>query len=312
MHISVMLNEVMHYIEPKDNGVYIDATFGCGGYTKAILDKVQNAIIYCIDRDVNAKKYFDEIDPKSNKVFFINDTFSNISSIITEHNIAKIDGIMFDFGVSSPQIDTPEYGFSFQKDGPLLMSMGLSKITAHEVVNYYTEYDLARVIFEYGDEKKSRRIAKAIVNYRQKKLIESTLELALIVKSAVGYYNDKIDPATRTFQAIRIEVNQELSEIKTALTSCIKSLHEMGSSAKIACVSFHSLEDKIVKDIFNQFSGKEREKIFDRNYGTLIQNPKKQPKLLDIITKKPIDVSDQEARANVRARSAKLRVCSIV
>ena len=248
MHVPVLLREVMEIIEPTSESRILDCTFGGGGHTKAILD-MANCYVCAIDRDPDAEQRAKEIKLRyKNRFDFIRGNFSNISNIFCDSE--KFDAVLFDLGISSFQLDEAERGFSFSKDARLDMRMSKNGISAYEVVNSYSEEDLANIIWTYGEEKKSRKIASYIVKSRQNNPIETTLQLSAIIHSAIGFPFDrkkysKIDTATKTFQAIRIFVNDELKELHVALNS----LHQiLNNNAKIAIISFHSLEDRIVKN----------------------------------------------------------------
>ena len=301
MHISVLPNELITGMDIKDNGLYIDATFGAGGHSMRLLEANSTAKLIALDRDENAIAIADKMKQKFGDRFeFKNLLFSDIDKA----NDEQIDGIMYDIGISSMQVDEAERGFSFNKSGPLSMEMGLNNISAEDIVNGYTEEKLANLIYKYGDERKSRIIAKKIVEHRQKERIVDTLVLGEIIRKTLGKYNDDIHPATRTFQALRIAVNNELDELEISLEKAIKKLK---SGGRICVITFHSLEDKIVKNIFNKYSGKQIID-FDRNYGGFSDNVIASETLLKLITKKPIIPTDLEIKNNIRARSAKLRI----
>lgn len=296
-HNPVLLKEVLAALEPIDQAVFVDATFGAGGYTKALLKEGARKVV-AFDRDDSARHYLDLLSNEfPNKVNFINDNFSNMGHHIQE----QVDGIVFDVGVSSMQLDQAERGFSFNKEGELDMRMDTkATLTAADVVNSYDEKHLADLLFTYGGEKKSRIIAKNIVKYREDKLFATTTELANVITSSVGYYNDKIHPATRSFQAIRIEVNDELK----ALTEGIKaasSLLKVGG--RMAVVTFHSLEDVIVKRYFNELC-KKQDGV--NRYMPFVEDGEKSCNF-SLINKKVISASLEETSINPRARSAKLR-----
>ena len=304
-HIPVMLNEVKSFI-PVDKKINVmDATFGGGGYSKAILEdfNVQNLI--AIDRDLTAKIFSKELEKKFENFSFINGCFSQIDKLIYNSSFKniKFDLIVFDLGTSSNQIDNPERGFSFMNEGPLDMRMGINTKKVYDVINKYSEIDLANIIYKYGEERLSRRIAKKIVSTRINKKIKTTKELANIIK---GCFNQKqiskskINPATKTFQALRVYVNDELNEISIALN---KSLDLLNHRGKIIIVSFQSLEDRIVKDFLNHNSGKRWRS--SRHYPELAEDG---PITLSLITKKPIRPSEQEVFLYFRSRSAKLRI----
>ena len=232
------------------------------------------------------------------KFTFVNGRFSELIKFLEDKKIKKVNGVVFDLGVSSPQLDKNERGFSFKSDGPLDMRMSLEGPTAEEFINKVEEKTLADIIYEYGDEVFSRRIAKNIANERLTKRINSTLQLATIIRKSIPFSKQKIDPATRTFQAIRIYLNNEIDELEKGLIAAEKSLHPDGI---LAVVSFHSIEDKIVKEFFIKCS---KSKPISRYLPE--ENQRKHS--LEILTKKPICPSEKEKEENRRSRSAKLRV----
>ena len=314
-HIPVMKKEVLEFLNPQKDDFYIDCTFGGGGHSNAILEKGSKVI--AIDRDENNKKFAIELQKLyGENLIFINDRFSNIKAILEKYNFIlnenfnltkckKIKGILYDLGVSSMQIDQAERGFSFQKDGKLDMRMGCNNFSAEDIVNKATQWELADIIYKYGDERFAKKIANAIVKSREEKPIIYTTELADIVKKAVPFYNDKIHPATRTFQAIRIAVNDELQELEKSLDDLCKVLPV---GCMVCVITFHSLEDKIVKNIFNKYS-KSQSKHFNRNDPEILTSNNNLSSItLKVITKKPILPTQQEINQNIRARSAKMRV----
>ena len=302
-HIPVLLNEVMGFLSPLDNKIYVDATFGAGGYSKAIL-KTPEARVIAIDQDESVISYANQINKDfGNRLQLVQSNFQNIKQILLSKNILSCAGIVFDIGVSSMQIDNGERGFSFMHDGPLDMRMNQnSDITAYDIVNGYSCDALASIIFKYGDEKKSYRIAKNICYEREKSPINSTKQLSTIIANAAQPYRDTINPATRTFQALRIVVNDELKALSMALEGLEEYLEINGI---IAIVTFHSLEDSIVKNAFNKIS---EPKVHKNKYVTskLICDPNK--KMYNNLTRRVIAPSEAEVRSNIRARSAKLRV----
>ena len=305
MHQPVMLNEVKSFIPKTKKINVIDATFGGGSYTKEILNDFDVKNLIAIDRDPISKIFSRELEKKFTNFQLINDKFSNIDEICNDLNfkLNKFDAIIFDLGASSNQIDDSNRGFSFQKDGPLDMKMGVSEKNAHEVVNKYEEKKLAEIIFKLGEEKFSRRIAKNIIKNRKIKIINSTVELANIVSQSIpGIFvkKAKTHPATKTFQALRIYINDELKELKSSLDKTLKLLNKDGI---LIIVSFQSLEDRIVKDFYNHNSGKRWRS--SRHYPELADDS---PINLKIITKKPLRPSEAEIINNPRSRSAKLRV----
>ena len=300
-----MINEIISFLPLTKSINVIDATFGGGGYSKTILEKFNVNQLLAIDRDPISKIFAKEIKSKFSNFTLINDKFSKIEEIVnnTKFKDKKFDIILFDIGTSSNQIDNAQRGFSFNKSGPLDMRMGSSDKNAYDIINNYEEKNLADIIYQYGEERYSRVIAKEIVKNRKIKFISDTIELSNIIKKCLPKKNqlkNKIHPATKTFQAIRIYVNDELSELKTSLEKTLKILNKDGL---ILVVSFQSLEDRIVKDFFNHNSGKRWRS--SRHYPEL---PDKLATQLKIITKKPILPSASEILENPRSRSAKLRV----
>lgn len=302
-HTSVLLKEVLSLLSPQDGGVYVDATFGAGGYSKAILESAC-CKVYGIDRDETVTKFHNDLNTKyPGKVELFIDRFSNIKNVLSSIEPSPVisvldtgitsngvDGIVFDIGVSSMQIDDGERGFSFLHDGPLDMSMdNSSHINASTFVNTLREEEIANTIYNFGGERHSRKIARAIVNVRKKKPIKTTLELANIVRSVVFRGKSKIDPATRTFQAIRIWVNDELGELEKGIKAASEILNKSGS--RLVVVTFHSLEDRIVKNFFKG----------------LCEPGLNDCKAFSLINKKVIKASEEEINANPRSRSAKLR-----
>lgn len=296
-HISVMLDEVLKSLSPKSGETYLDCTFGAGGYTRAILESA-NCKVISIDRDKNVEKYVNEVKKEFKDRFsFLYGKFSEVDKLLKQINVEKVDAVIMDLGVSSMQLDEGNRGFSFNKEADLDMRMSEDGLSASEVVNSYKEDELADIIYRYGDEKKSRQIAKKITEQRRKKRIETTTELANIVRSCFAG-RGKTDNATKTFQAIRIFINDELNELKKALEISKKILNKGG---RLIVVTFHSLEDKIVKDFLRKESGH-----LSRKKNKYAKQEEKFEFLLDI--KKAVIVSDEETKNNIRARSAKLRV----
>ncbi len=305
LHKSVMIKEIISFLPLTKSINVIDATFGGGGYSKTILEKFNVNQLLAIDRDPISKIFAKEIESKFSNFSLINDKFSKIEEIVNNTKLKdkKFDIILFDIGTSSNQIDNAQRGFSFNKSGPLDMRMGSSDKNAYDIINKYEEKNLADIIYQYGQERYSRVIAKEIVKNRKIKFISDTIELSNIIKKCLPKKNqlkNKIHPATKTFQAIRIYVNDELSELKTSLE---KTLNILNKDGLILVVSFQSLEDRIVKDFFNHNSGKRWRS--SRHYPEL---PDKLATQLKIITKKPILPSASEILENPRSRSAKLRV----
>ncbi len=298
-HTPVLLNEVLEALAPRDSAIYLDGTFGAGGYSQAILDKAQCQVV-ALDRDASVMPYATELASRYGKRFcFINGNFGNMQQLLRSNGYDQIDGVVLDIGVSSMQLAQAERGFSFMNDGPLDMRMDNSQIrTAAAIVSEYNEQELADLFFTYGGERKSRRIAHAIVTARQQAPIRSTLQLANIVKGAVSRYHDAIHPATRTFQALRIEVNNELKELELGLQEAVALLAPLG---RLVVVTFHSLEDAIVKRCFMKLCGK---KVHTNKYKSEEYAPSH---AFCHISNGAVAPSRSETYANPRARSAKLR-----
>ena len=294
-HIPVMLDEVLMYLAPKDGEIYVDATFGNGGYSEAIL-KAANCKVIALDRDPSVKSRADELkEAYGSKFEFRAGTFGNIADLIKE----TVHGVVFDIGVSSMQLDDGFRGFSFAKEAPLDMRMSMSGISAKDIVNTYGEKELADLIYLYGEERKSRQIAAKIVEYRAKKEIETTTELAGIIYQVMPKHSGLIDPATRTFQAIRIAVNNELQELENGL---IGAKERLCADGRLVVVDFHSLEDRIVKNFFSQNSEK---KVHISRYNKDFALPDT-GKAFAFVSK-AITPTEVECALNPRARSAKLR-----
>ncbi|MEM7617420.1 MAG: 16S rRNA (cytosine(1402)-N(4))-methyltransferase RsmH [Pseudomonadota bacterium] len=300
-HQPVLLEEMLQYLAPVDNETYIDATFGAGGYSSAILDKCKCNII-AIDRDKNVMQHADKLAKQYPSNFtFINERFSMLKQICAELKIDKLHGIVMDLGVSSMQLDQAERGFSFNKAGPLNMDMGQSDRRAIDLINNEDEKILADIIYNFGDERNSRAIARNIVKQREiLGEITTTEQLSEIISAVNKKSKDGIHPATKTFQAIRIWVNQELEEIHQALEAAKLLLEENG---RLVVITFHSIEDKIVKDFLRKHSGYTNS---PSRYQPYI-NDNVNEKAFKIITRKAVKPTDGEVKNNRRARSAKLR-----
>lgn len=288
-----MLQEVLTALKPQKGEVYVDATFGNGGYTKAILENADCKVI-ALDRDPTVKVRVNEFKNMYGDRFeFRAGQFGDFADLVPE----KINGAVFDIGVSSMQLDEAERGFSFSKEGALDMRMSQDGISAKDIVNSYDEEALADLIYQYGEERKSRQIAKRIAEYRQNKKIETTTELAEIIYSVIHKKFGEIDPATRTFQALRIAVNDELGELSRGLSGAANRLQKNG---RLVVVDFHSLEDRIVKNFFKENGGK---RIRVSKYAPeLVQDEH-----LFAEVSKVIMPTSEECEKNPRARSAKLR-----
>jgi len=300
MHKTVLLNETVQYLNLKEDGVYVDATLGFGGHSGLILEKIKRGFLFAFDQDEMAiTKAREKLSQIGNNFEIIKSNFCNLKEELEKRNIKKIDGIIFDIGVSSPQLDIAERGFSYHNDAKLDMRMDRSKdFSAYNVVNEYSYNELVRVLRDYGEEKYASSIAKNIVKKREEKPIETTLELVDIIKSSMPMKAMKEShPARKTFQAIRIEVNNELEVLKIALEDALKLL-EVGG--RISIITFHSLEDRIVKEIFNKYS-----KV-DSNLSKLPFIPEEYLPKYKLIAN--ITPSKEELEENNRARSARLRV----
>jgi 16S rRNA (cytosine1402-N4)-methyltransferase len=299
-HIPVMLDEVLHALEPRDGGLYIDGTFGAGGYSRAILSAAECRLIG-IDRDPSVRPAADHLKQASGGRFvFVEAPFSAMEEVILANGGQGVDGIVLDIGVSSMQIDQAERGFSFQKKGPLDMRMAASGPTAADAVNLLSEKELADIFYVYGEERRSRRVAKFIIDARAEAKIETTDRLADIVSRAVGGKHSKIHPATRVFQALRIFVNDELGELARALDAAERLLSPLG---RLVVVTFHSLEDRMVKTFLRARAGLAGGGG-SRHEPAVAAGPEPSFRLLH---RKAVEASAQEAEVNPRARSAKLR-----
>jgi len=290
-HFPVLLEETVNLLSREGEAVYVDATIGLGGHSYELLRRNPKAYLIGIDKDPNALEVAERrLKEFEGRFSLYQADYRDIDEVLKAEGVEAVDGILMDLGVSMLQLKTPERGFSFMEEAPLDMRMDpRQRLTAYDVVNRYSERELARIIREFGEERFAPRIARAIVQYRRKKPIETTRELAEIVERAVpkGFYR-RIHPATKTFQAIRIEVNRELEHLKEALLK-IPNLLKVGG--RVAVISFHSLEDRIVKHTLRHF---EKEG------------------LLRVLTKKPIIPSEEEIRKNPPSRSAKLRAAERV
>ena len=298
-HLPVLVDEVIDQIRPEKNKFYFDGTFGQGGYSKKILEKVQCNVL-SIDRDPDSLNYAFYLKNKyPNNFHFEIERFSNIETILIKKKIKQLDGIFLDLGISNTQLNNPERGFSFSNDGPLDMRMNKDSngITAEKVINEFSERKLSEIFYFLGEERNSRKISRSIIEFRKKKRIYSTKMLSKIIEKI--NFQKKIHPATRVFQALRIFVNDELLELENFLKKCLVHLNK---KSRIAIVSFHSLEDRIVKKFF-----KDNSIMAFNNYKHLPEK-KKSTALLKIVTKKAITPSDKEIENNPRSRSAKLRV----
>jgi len=296
-HIPVLGREAVDMLAPRESGIYIDATFGAGGYSRSILG-TQGTRVIGIDRDRSAiAGGFDLVEQSNGRLILVEDRFSNLAEICAGQGVDAVDGVVMDVGVSSMQLDQAGRGFSFRLDGPLDMRMANHGPTAADVIARASEAELADVIYLFGEERHSRAVAHAIVAARKEAPIATTRALADIVSRVVRSKPGDIHPATRTFQGLRIFVNEELDELQTALEAAERVLRRGG---RLAVVSFHSLEDRIVKDFFNargKTGGGSRH----------LPQVKQAVPSFRLLTKRPVTPGEAEVAANPRARSAKLR-----
>ena len=302
MHYSVLLKESIDGLNIKDGGTYVDCTLGYAGHSKVILEKNKKGKLFAFDEDENAVKYSKEALSSIGDNFTIfKENFANLKETLEKENIIKVDGFLFDLGFSSPQIDDAKRGFSFKLNAPLDMRMDTqNSLTAKDVVNTYSLEKLTDIFFKYAEEKYSKVIASAICKERKNKEIVTTFELVDIIQKAVGAsYFYKNHPEREIFQAIRIEVNNELSVIEKALPNAIDMLSKGG---RICVITFHSLEDRLVKQIFKKYS-----EVDDILKG-MIDIPDEYKPKIKIINKKPILPTDEEINENSRSHSAKLRI----
>lgn len=299
MHYSVLKSELIESLNIKEDGIYVDATLGYAGDSKEILKRIKKGCLVCFDQDKEACEYSDKVlkDIGSNYKIF-NTNFVNMVECLESIGIEYVDGIIFDLGFSSPQIDNAKRGFSFMQDGPLDMRMSSTGISAKEIIDTYSIEDLSKIFFEYGEEKMSRVIAKKVNS--NKNSINTTLDLVAVIKDAVGAnYFYKHHPERKIFQALRIAVNNELKVLEDILPESIKLLKKGG---RLAVITFHSKEDRIVKQIFKKYSEVDEMLRGERNI------PDEYKPLIKLVNKKPIIPSKKELAENSRSASAKLRI----
>ncbi len=301
-HISVLLQESISSLNLKENSIVVDATLGYGGHSSNILERVNKGYLFAFDQDSEAIRYStDRLNKIGTNFTIIKSNFVNMKEELNKRDINKVDAVLFDLGVSSPQLDDESRGFSFHNDARLDMRMDREqKLSAYEVVNEYSEQDLSRIFYKYGEDKFSKSIARKIVEYRKNKPIETTLELVEVIKSGVPMkYRINKHPARQIFQAIRIEVNHELDVIEPALSQALELLKVGG---RVAVITFHSLEDRLVKNYF-----KEKTKVDDKVKG-MPNIPDEYLPDFKLVVNKAIIPSEEEIENNPRARSSKLRV----
>lgn len=307
-HVTVMLNETIDYLNIKEDGVYVDCTLGGAGHALYLLNQLNDkGRLIAIDQDLTAIENAKEVLKEHlHKVTFVHNNFRELTNILNELEIEKVDGIYYDLGVSSPQLDVPERGFSYHNDAKLDMRMDQTQsLSAYEVVNQWSYEALVRIFFRYGEEKFSKQIARRIEAHREQQPIETTLELVDVIKEGIPAKARRKGghPAKRVFQAIRIAVNDELSAFEDSVEQAIECVKVGG---RISVITFHSLEDRLCKQIFQEF-----EKGPDVPRGLPVIPEAYTPKLKRV-NRKPITATDDDLNENNRARSAKLRVAEIL
>lgn len=302
-HVSVLLKETIDGLKIRQNGIYVDGTLGGGGHSLAIAEQLGEGLLLGFDQDIHAIDAAKErLKTYSDKVRIVHCNFEHIARRLEEFGIDRIDGLVLDLGVSSAQLDMGERGFSYRQDAPLDMRMdSRQEFSAYELVNTYSEEELRRVIADYGEENWAAKIAKVIVERRREKPIETTLQLVEIIRAAVPkkFRDETIHPAKRAFQAIRIEVNRELEILEETIRSVFAKLSSKG---RICVITFHSLEDRIIKNVYRELSSG---CTCPKEFPVCVCGKKP---LAKVITKKPIVASREELESNPRARSAKLRI----
>ena len=300
-HIPVLLNETIEGLNIKENGIYVDGTAGGGGHSAEILSHLKNGKLISIDQDPDAIQTLTERFKKNENSIIIKGNFADMKELLAQRGLYRVDGVLLDIGVSSHQLDTPERGFSFHEDAPLDMRMSRKGTTAAELVNTLPFEELRRILFEYGEEKYAGSIAKGILAAREQKPIETTLQLAEIVKANVPQRVRRDGhPARKTFQAIRIAVNDELGVLRRGLEGAFELL---GSGGRLAVITFHSLEDRLVKQ---QMAAWCQGCTCPKDFPVCVCGNKPKAKL---VHKKPVCANETELTINPRARSAKLRIC---
>lgn len=302
-HKPVLLQETIDFLNIKEDGIYIDGTLGRGGHTEAILKRLENTgRVIAIDRDIAAIRQVRERLADYSNLELIHNNYVRIPEILNDLKIEKVDGMLFDIGVSSPQFDNPERGFSYNYEADLDMRMNQEQgLTAAEIVNSYTEDELTGIIREYGEEKWASRIASFIVDFRKKKEIRTTFDLVDVIKAAIPASARRTGghPARRTFQALRIATNNELNQLSDMIDNAVSYIKTGG---RICIISFHSLEDRIVKNKFREMAKK---CVCPPDFPICVCDKKAR---LKVITRKPVTAGEEELKENPRARSAKLRV----
>jgi 16S rRNA (cytosine1402-N4)-methyltransferase len=303
-HIPVLLDPTVELLAPDRGGVFVDCTLGLGGHARAILERAPGARLIGIDRDPQALALAAaRLEEFGDRVTRIEGEFGELDELLDRAGVVLVAGILADLGVSSLQLDEAERGFSFRRDGPLDMRMGAAGMTAAEIVNSYAEGDLEKILREYGEERDARRIARAIATARERQPITTTQQLRQLISGAKGGGREwsharegRVDPATRAFQALRIEVNQELVGLRRLMEQAI---HRLEQGGRLVVISYHSLEDRIVKTSLREFERGAVDEVSGR--------PRAETRLIEVLTKKPLRPTDEEVAINPRARSARLR-----
>ena len=303
-HVPVLLEQAVELLAPERGGVFVDCTLGLGGHARAILTRGPQARLLGIDRDPRALALAGErLADYGGRVELVEGEFSDLGEILDHRGFAVVAGILADLGVSSLQLDEAERGFSFRRDGPLDMRMGVAGRTAAEIVNSYSEGDLEKILREYGEERDARRIARAIATARERQPIATTSELRQLIarvkgggREWTGGREGRVDPSTRAFQALRIEVNQELVGLQRLMDQAIGRLQQGG---RLVVISYHSLEDRIVKNTMRDLARGTVDEISGR--------PRAETRLIEVLTRKPLRPTEEEVALNPRARSARLR-----
>lgn len=302
-HISVLLNEVLEGLNIKEDGIYVDGTLGGAGHSSHIVKGLTTGKLIGIDQDLNALKKAEEVlEEHKDRVVLVHNNYENIENVLDQLGIEKVDGILLDLGVSSHQLDEETRGFSHNKDAELDMRMDETKsFSAWDVVNKYSEGELEKIIWDYGEERWAKRIAKFIVEERKSNSIDTTFQLVTVIKKAIPkeVRKDGHHPAKKTFQAIRIEVNRELDVLRDSIPKMVERLNPHG---RLAIITFHSLEDRIVKEGFRELY---KDCICPPHLPQCACNKQRE---IEIITRKPIGPSKEEINLNPRSRSAKLRI----
>ena len=297
-HVPVLLEETLGFLAPERGGLFVDATLGLGGHAAALLERAPEARILGLDRDQQALELAARrLEAFGDRVRLAHAVFDQLEGVLAGLGIERVAGVLADLGVSSMQLDVPERGFSFRHDGPLDMRMGIADLTAADLVNRSSEEELEKIFREYGEERHARRIARAIARARAESPITTTGQLKSLIDRIKGWsHQEKIDPATRIFQALRIEVNQELTRLEALIDQTVELLEPDG---RLVIISYHSLEDRIVKNRLRAMAQGEVDPITGRT--------RSETQLIEVLTRKPVRPSDEEIAFNPRSRSAKLR-----